>query len=206
VKRLPIVILATFVTAFSAACGDAVENGSQDSAPKQGVITQPATGTIRTTIYFLTDDGAAPIGVRRTIKTKSPSAREALNALLAGPTPDETSFGITTAIPDGTRLVAMTYKRHGADETVNLTGLPWQETLDVMQTTRIITQIARTLIGVSGIERIWLEANGQPWGRTLMDGTIYSGPWGYEELAGWRVGAGCPGTETVVCDHFDALP
>lgn len=55
----------------------------------------------------------------------------------------------------------MTYKRNGVDETVNLAGLPPQNT-DVMQKARIITQVARTLIGVSGIERIWLRANGQP--------------------------------------------
>jgi spore germination protein GerM len=206
VKRLPLAILATFVTAFGAACGDAVENGSRESAPEQGVITQPPTGSTRTTIYFLTDDGAAPIGVRRTIKTESPYAREALNALLAGPTPDETRLGVTTAIPDGTRLLRMTYKRHGADETVNLTGLPPQETLDVMQKTRIITQIARTLIGVSGIERIWLEVDGHPWGLGLMDGGVDAGPWSYDDLTGLDVGAACAATETVECDHFDALP
>jgi hypothetical protein len=48
----------------------------------------------------------------------------------------------------------MSHKRHGTDETVNLTGLPLQQTTDVMRTARIITQIARTLIGVSGIERV----------------------------------------------------
>jgi spore germination protein GerM len=206
VKRLPIVILASFVAAFGAASGDAVENGSRDSATEQGVITQPPTGSIQTTVYFLTDDGAAPIGVRRTIETKSPYAREALNALLAGPMPEETSLGITTAIPNGTRLLTMTYKRQGADETVNLTGLPPQEALDVMQKTRIITQIARTLIGVSGIEQIWVEVDGHPWGLGLMDGGVDTGPWSYDDLTGLDVGAACAGTETVECDHFDALP
>jgi hypothetical protein len=100
----------------------------------------------------------------------------------------------------------MTYKSHGVDETVNLAGLPLQNVDDTMQKHRIITQIARTAIGVSGIERIWLEANGRPWGLTLRDGTIYAGPWSYRELVGWDIGAGCPGTETVECGHFDALP
>jgi spore germination protein GerM len=128
-----------------------------------------------------------------------------MNALLAGPTPDEEEDGITTAIPEGTRLLSMTYRRHGADETVNLEGLPVQDA-EPIQKHRIIVQIARTHIGVSGIERIWLEANGEPWGLTLMDGSVYTGPWGYEELTGWDVGAGCPGTEIVECDRFDALP
>jgi spore germination protein GerM len=196
-------IVVTLLTLFGAACGSERESNVSDARPQH--VRQTPSGTTRTTIYFLIDDGAAPIGVRRTIRTKSPYAREALGALLGGPTPEEAASGITTAIPDGTRLLSMTYTRHGADETVNLTGLPLQNA-DVMQKHRIITQIARTLIGVSGIERIWLEANGRPWGLTLMDGSVYSGPWGYDELTGWDIGAGCPGTETVECDHFDALP
>jgi hypothetical protein len=100
----------------------------------------------------------------------------------------------------------MTYKRHGADETVNLTGLPPNNATDVRRQARIITQIARTLIGVSGIERIWLEGNGQPWGFTLWDGSVDAGPFDYGDPPGWDIAAGCPGTETVVCDHFVALP
>lgn len=161
--------------------------------------------TAETTVYFLTNDGSAPIGVRRTIARKWPYAREALKALLAGPTSEEAESGITTAIPEGTRLLSITYKRHGADETANLAGLP-PEASDFMQKTRIITQIARTLIGVAGIERIWLQADGQPWGVGLMDGGVYAGPWSYDELVGLDVSAGCPGTETVECDNFDALP
>jgi hypothetical protein len=90
--------------------------------------------------------------------------------------------------------------------TVNLAGLPPQGRTDVIRTARIITQIARTLIGVSGIERVWLETNGEPWGLTLRDGGVDAGPFDYGDLAGWDIGAACPGTETVVCDRFDALP
>jgi spore germination protein GerM len=198
------VILGALLGALGTACGTEQESNIGDPA-EQGVTTQPTSGTTRSTIYFLIDDGAAPIGVRRTIRTRSPYARVVLKALLAGPSREEEENGITTAIPDGTRLLSMTYPRNGVDETVNLAGLPPQNT-DVMQKARIITQIARTLIGVSGIERVWLEANGQPWGLTLMDGSVYAGPWDYDELTGFDIGASCPGTETVECDHFDALP
>ena len=203
-RRLDLLSIAIVLTALSAACGARVESGSPEARAAQGVVTQPPMGTTQTTIYFLTDDGTAPIGVRRTMRTKSPYAQEALIYLLTGPTREESENGVTTAIPHGTRLLSMTYRRHGAEATINL-GMPLQDA-DVLQKHRMITQIARTVIGVSGIERIWLEANGEPWGLTLMDGSVYSGPWGYEELAGWHLGAGCPGTETVECDHFDALP
>ena len=66
--------------------------------------------------------------------------------------------------------------------------------------------IARTLIGVSGIERVWLLNEGRPWGLMLRNGRIVNGPFDYGDLVGWDIGAGCPGPETVVCDHFVALP
>ena len=203
-KPFATVIVAALATAFTVACGAGQESSSADAA--QAITAQPSTRTTRTTIYFLVDSGRAPIGVRRTIRTRSPYAREALEALLTGPTPEEQEEGITTAIPAGTRLVSMTYKRHGADETVNLAGLPPRATTDAMRTARIVSQIARTLIGLSGIQRIWLEADDQPWGFTMRDGSTHAGPFDYGNLAGLNIGAGCPGTETVVCDRFAALP
>jgi spore germination protein GerM len=200
-------LISASVIAVAVACGSHSENqvgaGETRTSTSAGFVTETRP-TTTTTIYFLTNDGSAPIGVRRTIKRKSPYAREVLTALLAGPTREEARKGIASAIPKGTHLLSMTYKRHGADETLNLAGLPHDAT--VMQKARIITQIARTLIGVSGIERIWLRDEGRPWGLGLRDGRVYAGPWGYEQLVGLDVGAGCPGTETVECDHFKALP
>ena len=195
------VVVAAVLVISGAACGTGPENASRDLAAEANTTT----GTTRTTISLLTDDGAAPIGVRRTINARSPYAREALKALLAGPTSEEAESGITTAIPEGTQLLAMTYERHGADETVNLSGLP-QEGADVLQQHRIITQIVRTLIGVSGTERVWLLNDARPWGLALRNGRIANGPFDYGDLVGWDAGAGCPGTETVVCDRFVALP
>jgi hypothetical protein len=192
------VILAALVTG----CGAGAEDAFRDPT-ERAATTRP--GTTRTTIYFLTDDGTAPIGVRRTIPAKSPYARQALEALLTGPTREEAETGITTAIPEGTELLSMTYRRHGADETVNFAGLP-REGAGVLQQARIITQITRTLVGVSGIERVWLLHEGRPWGLTLRSGRIHNGPFDYGGLAGWDIRAGCAGTETVVCDRFVALP
>lgn len=195
-------IAAAAVTSFGLACGTATSDGSSDVAERE-ITTQP--GFTRTTIYFLTDDGTAPIGVRRTIRARSPYAREALEALLAGPTAEEAENGIETAIPARTRLLSMTSERHGADVTVNLSALP-PEDADVLRQHRAITQITRTVIGVSGIERVWLLNDGRPWGLTLMDGRIDNGPFDYRDLVGLEVGRGCPGTETVTCDRFVAVP
>lgn len=59
-------ILGALLGAFEVACGSEPESKIGDP-PGQGITTQPTSGTTRTTIYFLTDNGAAPIGVRRTI-------------------------------------------------------------------------------------------------------------------------------------------
>jgi spore germination protein GerM len=196
------VLVTVIVGALVAGCGAGAEEAFRESAESESTV-QP--GATRTTIYFLTDGGAAPIGVRRTIEARSPYAQRALEALLAGPTPEETESGVTTAIPEGTRLLAMTYERHGADQTVNFSGLPG-EGVDVLRQARIITQIARTLIGVSGTERVWLLNEGRAWGLTLRSGRIDNGPFDYGDFMGWNVGRGCPGTETVTCDRFVALP
>jgi spore germination protein GerM len=196
------VLVTVILAALVAGCGAVAEEASRGSA-ESGVTVQP--GAARTTVYFLADDGAAPIGVRRTIEARTPYAQRALEALLAGPTPEETASGITTAIPEGTQLLAMTYERHGADQTVSFSGLP-QEGVDVLTQVRIITQLVRTLIGVSGTERVWVLNEGRPWGLTLRSGRIDNGPFDYGDFMGWNVGRGCPGTETVTCDRFVALP
>ena len=196
------VLVSVIFAALVAGCGAAAEEVSRGSA-ESGSTLQPDTA--RTTIYFLTDGGAAPIGVRRTIEARSPYAQRALEALLLGPTPEEAESGTSTAIPEGTQLLAMTYERHGADQTVNLSGLP-AEGADVLRQARIITQVARTLIGVSGTERVWLLNEGRPWGLTLRNGRIENGPFDYRDLVGWDIGRGCPGTEAVTCDRFTALP
>ncbi|MGH3115477.1 MAG: GerMN domain-containing protein [Gaiellaceae bacterium] len=130
----------------------------------------PERGT-RTTVYFLADHGVAPIGVRRTIDPESPHARKALLALLAGPTTEERQAGITSAIPPGTEIRSLTFRGYGGTgAVVDVAALPG--TYDAADRMRVITQISRTLIGVSGIERVWLRSGGRPWGFWSMDGEM----------------------------------
>jgi hypothetical protein len=72
----------------------------------------------RTTLYFLAEGGAVPLGVRREIVERTPPpsgsvAGGALEALLADPTKQERSAGLTTAIPPRTGLVALTFRGEG---------------------------------------------------------------------------------------------
>jgi hypothetical protein len=168
---------------------------------------EPAEGgeRTRTTLYFLAEDGSISLGVRRDVVERVPppwgsATGGALEALLAGPTVEERAQGLTTAIPSGTTLLSMTSRDEGAALVLDLKGLSAVE--DGLDRARIITQIVRTLSGVS----VWLRDEGEPWGMWLMDGGINSGPFDYSTLRGFHLGAACPGTETVECDHFDALP
>jgi spore germination protein GerM len=178
--------------------------GASDGESRAASATDAAS-TVETTLYFLTADGTAPIGVRRTIPRRSPFALEALRALLAGPTEDEREQGLTTAIPAETKLLSFRVEDH-TSAVVRLTGLPTAGASGVDRV-RIITQIMRSLVGLSGIERVWLRNDGVPWGLWRMQGGISNRPYDYDAMLGWsHVCAAKPGTEAVPGDCFSALP
>jgi hypothetical protein len=185
--------------AAGAGCG---EGEAQPIDAPAGVSNEPPR--LETTIYFLTDGGRAAIGVRRSIARKSPFAREALGALLAGPTSDERTRGIMTAIPAGTVLRALQISDEG-QAVVELSELPANAAAP--DRVRVITQITRTLVGLSGIERVRLRASGEPWGLWWMSGGTADIAYGYDTLVGFsRICSSRPGTEAVEGDCFSALP
>ena len=165
--------------------------------------SQPATSAsarqFRTTIYFLTDGETAPLGVRRTVERTGfgPLARPALQQLLAGPSAQERSDGLTSAIPQGVTIRSLTIVQHehpGSTATVDLEGLPNLNHVNGVTIARIGTQIARTLIGVSDIVSVRIESHGKPWNFWLMSGGISTRAWDYQLLTGIWVG------------NFKALP
>lgn len=161
-------------------------------------------GTLETTLYFVTPDGAAPIGVRRSIPRTSPYALQALRALLSGPTAEERKQGITSAIPEAVEL--LTFRIEGSTSgVVDLVGLPHEA--NAVERVRVVTQIARSLVGLSGIEHVRLRSEGEPWGLWLMGGGVADEAYGYARLLGFsRVCVGKTGTETVEANCFSALP
>ena len=204
------VLTAVFGLVGVAGCGGSSPQGSGNEPVQEvaGVTTQRSTGSARTTVYFLTERGVAPFGARRTIQTTSPYAREALEALLRGPSDEERAQGVTTAIPTDTHVLSLAIRaprpRGGSEAVVDLSGLT--TVTEPMDRARVITQVARTLIGMSDINRVTLRSDGRPWGLVGMTGGVIDGPFDYGTLAGWHLGSSCPGTETIECDRFDALP
>lgn len=165
--------------------------------------------TRQATIYFLTDRGRAALGVRRPVEQlpwyEGGGIRARLKVLLAGPTQEERRAGLTTALPDGTRIRSLTSRGFGGTgEVIDLAGLPADA--DALRRVRIITQVARTVIGVSGVRRIWIRSDGEPWHLWLMEGGIDTRPVDYDTLEGFNVCAAKPGTEAVRGVCFSALP
>jgi spore germination protein GerM len=193
--------LALFV-AFGTGCGQAVVGAPTGAR---------APETTRVTLYFLAENRTIALGVRRDVVERTPPpwgsvAGGALDALLAGPTADEAATGLTTAIPPGTLLISLRSRGEGGTGAiVNLSGLDGVD--DGIDRARVITQIVRTLVGISysSVARVWLREDGEPWGMYLMEGGVDGGPYDYSNIS-FHVGASCPGTETVMCDRFDALP
>ena len=165
----------------------------------------------RTTVYFLVDGRTAPLGVRRelTIRPGVPRARLALEALLAGPTADERDAGLATAIPADARIRSFRTEMSptGSDAFVDLSGLPPADGSGPLLKVRVMTQVARTLIGLSDVARVWLRADGRVWGLWDQQGNIRDDPIDYDRLRGFfHICAAKPGTEAVPGDCFTALP
>lgn len=196
----PVILAVVLVVSVAlCGCGGAERQGSAATLPRG----EPRS--ITTTLYFLTADRAAPLGVRRSILRRSPYAREALEALLAGPTELERQRGVATAIPPGTTLLSLRIEDLTA-AVADLSGLTRSE-MDGVARVRVITQITRTLVGLSGIERVSLRNDGRRWGLWRMDGGVSDGPYDYEALLGFTgVCTSRPGTEAVAGDCFAALP
>jgi hypothetical protein len=167
--------------------------------------------TPRTTVYFLVDERTAPLGVRRTLSPRRgvPRARLALEALLAGPTAAEQAAGLETALPANARIRSFNIEMRptGSDAFVDLSGLPAADNAGALLKVRVMTQIARTLIGLSDVGRVWLRADGRAWGLWDHEGNIRNDPIDYDRLRGFfHICAAKPGTEAVPGDCFTALP
>ncbi len=192
-RNAPTVAMVALVAVLTSLVTSGCGVGAEQSA---GAATTARPTTVETTLYFLTSDQSAPLGVRRSLERTSPFAIQAMRALLAGRTEAEKNRGVRTAIPDGTKLLSLRIIRNTTAE-VRLRGLPADGS--PVDRVRVITQIARSLIGLSGIEQVRLLNNGKPWGLWSMSGGAADTTYGYRELLGFTGVGGAGGS-------FAALP
>ncbi len=209
--RLAALLLAAGL--LSTGCGGSEASGldRRESETAAANPLPPREHSLRTTVYFLTDDRTAPLGVRRALSRRPhvTTARLALEELVAGPTAAERGKGATTAIPAETKIrsLGIDARARGSEARVDLSGLPAADQSDTLLKVRVMTQVARTLIGLNDIERVWLRADRRAWGLWDMEGNIRDDPIDYDRLRGFfHICAAKPGTEAVPGDCFTALP
>lgn len=193
-----------FVVAVVAGCGT-VHAGQPQGAKS------PSSGPSKTTnVYFLRDGGGSPIGVVRTLDGHALTARRALDALLRGPSDEERTAGITSAIPPGTTVISFSLVRQARahEATIELSGLPDVDKADAVLKARVIAQVARTLIGLNDIHAVRVRAAKRPWDLWTVDGGIIDAPTTYDRLLNdfWRVCTSKPGTEVEARACFQSLP
>lgn len=107
-------------------------------------------------VFFL--EGQSVVRVAR---PGAPSARDALDALLAGPTPEEKALGYTTAVPAGTRLLG--YGVAGAEATADFSGemLSFGGGSAIVQA--ITSQVENTVLGNdSTVTTVSITVEGKP--------------------------------------------
>jgi spore germination protein GerM len=201
-RRFALIVAAA---ALVTGCGAEATGGRTETAPAG------AETAFRSTIYFLVDGRTAPLGVRRELRRVGyePLARIALEQLLAGPTADERAAGLATAITAGARIRSFRIesRRGGSDAFVDLSGLPPANDADALIKVRVMTQVARSLIGLSDVARVWLRVDGRAWGLWDFEGNVRDDPIDYERLRGFsHICVAKPGTEAVPGDCFTALP
>lgn len=193
-ERLAVAAVLVLVAAMIGVTGCGATKRASSAAPPSRTPQ-----TFETTVYFLTEDAGAPLGVRRTLPAHSPHAREALIALLAGPNSNERKRGLVTAFPRPTRLVTLRLitRPAGTDAFINLTGIPPVAGIppgkqpSVLMRVRALTQLARTLIGLSDIARVWVRVDSRPWDLPRIDGRLGDRATDYQRLRGWwRICAG----------------
>jgi spore germination protein GerM len=152
------------------------------------------------TIYLISKDGTTAVPVSRQVP--DPTAETAMTQLLEGPTPEEEQEGLRSALSDSVALKSFEIRDHVAE--IDLSGLPDPAKADILQLTRIISQIVRTTHGLSDVESVRLASGGSAWGLFSMQGEIQGGPYDLATLRSWdKVCTAEPGSEATPDHCFD---
>lgn len=176
--RVAAALVAGLAALALAACGDDDEATSSAAPATSGTTTtaeQEATtvdiddsaGSRMVAIYLERDGRVYP--VRRLVGSGRPELGPVLEQLLAGPTPEESAAGYTTAIPPGVQLLGV---RQAAPDLVAVdlsVEFGKADKLALAQVVHTVTQEVGPSMGVS-FELIGLTAGGFPGEAAPADG------------------------------------
>lgn len=124
-------------------------------------------------VWFARDDGL--VGVHRTHPPTRLVATAAVNALLAGPTPDERVTGLASAVPAGTRLLGIAI--HDGVATVDLTS-EFQSGAGARSMQLRLAQVVYTLTQFPTVQKVLFRLDGSPVDVFSSEGIVLDHPVG----------------------------
>ncbi|MGI9021665.1 MAG: GerMN domain-containing protein [Acidimicrobiales bacterium] len=206
-RRLAVMAVATMTVVLGAACtgGSKVNDAGpaptrQPGAPAQpagpddsGTAADPAAGADGTaTVSLWLTQGDTLHRIARTVPKVTGIGAVTLQALLAGPTPEEKRAGVGTAIPDGTRLLGLTID--DATARVDLSR-QFEVTGDDEGVILSLAQVTCTIDQFDSVTGVRFALDGQDVAVLAGDGTVTDRPltcrrFGQPEAAPTPVDAG----------------
>ena len=175
--KSPWVVLAALLTLLMLVVAGC--DGDEEAVPPPGTTgpvettPQPTPETSTFAVYLLRDGVIAP--VRRTVASTPAVARASLEALMTGPTGDEESDGLVTAIPAGTTLLDVSVADGVA--TVDLSGT-FDDGGGSASMLGRVAQVVATLTQFSTIERVAFRLDGEPVETIGGEGVVVDPPIG----------------------------
>jgi spore germination protein GerM len=167
-RRSATLLAAGLIAVVVAGCSVSVDDNPR-AIPQEArgnLEAAPANigNTAETSRIFLLDarqDGD-PAVLRSVARAVPSTPQEALEALFAGPTPDELDQGLSTALPSGLRLASAP---RSAGETLSIDITSQINDLSGEDRILAIAQIVTTASEFSGVERVRIRVDGvnQAW-------------------------------------------
>jgi germination protein M len=119
--------------------------------------TSTTVGTITLSIYLVQNEKVTTL--HRIVPRTEAVAQAAVNALLAGPTAEERTAGISAAIPGGVKLLGLTIKDGVA--TINLSG-QYASGGGSLSTMLRLAQVVYTLTQFTSVRSVSFQLDGEP--------------------------------------------
>lgn len=160
--RFALVVALAGLVVLSAACVKKGEtptpgNGGNNGGSSEETTTPPAEEKTAVLVYLL-DSSEKVVPVRRMV-TPPAVAAGAMTELLTGPTAAEKAAGLTSAIPEGTKLLGVTVENRTA--VVDLSSEYASGGGSLSMTARV-AQVVFTLTQFSTVDNVTFKMNGQP--------------------------------------------
>lgn len=185
----------TTLALLLAACGGAADGPSATSTPDTEPTTVTSTSTTVTAtptgmdlvVYYMMDGGGTRtrpgpflVPVRRTVEETTGPAQRALEVLLEGPTEEETRAGVSSAIPDGTRLLGVSVDDGLA--VVDLSG-DFEVGGGTFSQRARLAQLVYTVTRLPTVDRVELRLDGRRVDVFSSEGIVIDGPSSREDFS-----------------------